>query len=438
MLFTNAAILKSASSQIIGNGFLQINDDKIVAIGEMKNLTDNVDSGDTIDLEGKLLIPGIINAHNHCAMTLYRGLADDLELNEWLQDHIFPAEAVSVSKEMVYWCTKLAAAEMLLSGTTTVADGYFFSGEAAKALAEVGMRGVVAHGVVDFPAPSVPDPTKNIDALRNHLDTWQEKNPLITPAIFAHAPYTCSPKTLVAAKKLADERGCRFFIHIAESPLEQEKIIDPQGQTPVQHLAALDLLGPNTVCIHAIWLDDEDLEILKNTKTHVVLCPQSNMKLASGISKATKMLAMGISVGIGTDGCASNNGLDMFREMDMLAKIQKVNNLDATALTAKEALTCSTVTNANILGLEGLGSLTIGGKADFVIIDTKNVSLTPFFNQDLLVYSAPGSHVDCVVINGKLVVKSGKIISFDLEETLQKVRDLANIIKDNQVPPTQS
>lgn len=432
MLFTNAAILKSATSPIIENGFLHIKDDKIIAIGDMNALTNKDASVDTTDLEGKLIIPGIINAHNHCAMTLYRGLADDLELNEWLQDHIFPAEAVSVSKEMVYWCTKLAAAEMLLSGTTTVADGYFFSGEAAKALAETGMRGVVAHGIVDFPAPSVPDPTKNIDALKNHLDNWQGKNPLITPAIFAHAPYTCSPKTLVAAKKLADERGCRFFIHIAESPLEQEKIIDPQGQTPIQHLAALDLLGPNTVCIHTIWLDHDDLEILKNTKTHVVLCPQSNMKLASGISKATKMLEMGISVGIGTDGCASNNGLDMFQEMDMLAKIQKVHNLDATALTAKEALTCATERNANILDLEGIGNLTIGGKADFVIINTNCVSLTPFFNQDLLVYSSPSSHIDSVVINGSLVVKSGKIVSFDVKETIQKVRSLADVIKANQ------
>ncbi len=378
-------------------------------------------------IEGKhhLLMPGLINGHNHSAMTLFRGLADDLELDSWLHDHIFPAEAAHVTEEMVYWCTRLAAAEMILSGTTTVADGYFYSSATARAFTDAGLRAVVAHGLLDFPAPGVPDPAKNIEAIELYLRDWKDKSPLITPAVFAHSPYTCSPSTLVKAKRLADDYNVPFFIHLAESRQEPEMIIEPQGTSPVRHLSALNLLDHNTVCIHAIWLDDEDVSILKETGTQIIACPQSNCKLSSGIARVTDMIACGINVGLGTDSCASNNSLDMFREMDLLAKLHKVTQCDATALTARQALQCATKNNSLALGQPTIGEIAIGNRADLILIKLQAPHLTPFYNQDLLVYSARGSDVTMVIVDGKIIMRDRKILSFDVEKTMRTVEKFA-------------
>ncbi len=378
-----------------------------------------------LDGTNKLLMPGLINAHNHCAMTLFRGLADDLELGEWLNEHIFPAEAANVSPDMVYWCTKLAAAEMILSGTTTVADGYFHEGDAALALMESGMRAVPAHGIVDFPAPGVPDPANNIAAVETFLTDWQGRNERITPAVFAHSPYTCSPQTLQRAKKLATKYQVPFFIHIAESKYEQQMLMDPQGTSPIRHLAALKLLDADTVLIHCVWLDDEDREIVQESGAGVVVCPQSHFKLASGIARTSAMDSMGIPIGIGTDGSASNNSLDLFREMDVLAKSQKVQALDATAMPARRVLAAATKTNAHILGLSQVGKISPGFKADLVLLNMNQPHLQPCYNSDLLVYSASGSDVETVIIDGRLVLQERTLLSFDLEECMTKVRRLS-------------
>ncbi len=379
----------------------------------------------SLDGTGKLLMPGLINAHNHCAMTLFRGLADDLELNEWLNRHIFPAEAAHVSEEMVYWCTKLAAAEMILSGTTTVADGYFHEGQVARALLESGMRAVTAHGIVDFPAPGVADPGRNIAAVAEFIEEWKGRDERITPAVFAHSPYTCSPATLQAAKTLAQEQKLPFFIHIAESRQEQKIIMDPQGTSPIRHLSALNLLDSDTVLIHCVWLDDEDIDIIHKSGAGAIICPQSHLKLASGISQASSMDALGIPVGLGTDGAASNNGLDLFVELDMLAKTQKLRQLDATAMPAARALATATENNAAILGLTNLGKIAPGYKADLILLNLNQPHLQPFYSCDSLVYSGSGSDVSTVIINGSIVLRGGQLLTFDLAETLEKVRSLA-------------
>jgi 5-methylthioadenosine/S-adenosylhomocysteine deaminase len=378
-----------------------------------------------IDGTDKLLMPGLINAHNHCAMTLFRGLADDLELGEWLNKHIFPAEAANVNKEMVYWCTKLAAAEMILSGTTTVADGYFYEDQAAQALLDSGMRAVPAQGIVDFPAPGVPDPSTNIDAVETFLTNWKNKDDRITPAVFAHSPYTCSPKTLQAAKALAVKHQVPFFIHIAENRHEQSIIVEPQGTSPIRHLAALDLLDNDTVLIHCVWLDDEDREIIKESGAGVVICPQSHLKLASGIARTSIMDTMKIPIGLGTDGSASNNSLDMFCEMDILAKTQKLWTLDATAMPAKRVLATATKNNAKILGLSMLGEIAPGFKADITLLDMNQPHLQPFYNSDALVYSGSGAAVETVIINGRIILRDCELLSFDLNECMTEVRKLA-------------
>ena len=317
ILIHNCTLLTTPDAPLLADAWLLTRGDTIEAIGPAETMP-QLAAGQTttiIDGQGKLLAPGLINGHNHCAMTLFRGMADDLELATWLSRHIFPAEARYVNKEMVYHCSKLAAAEMILSGTTSVADGYFFEGQAAQAFVDSGMRAVAAQGIIDFPAPGVPDPARNLETAAEFLDTWQGRHPRISPAIFAHSPYTCSARTLQGAKKLATEMQVPFFIHVAESSQEQGMIQTPLGTSPIRHLAALGLLDPQTICIHGVWLDEEDLTLLARHQAGMVVCPQSHLKLASGTAPVTAMLARGIRVGLGTDGCASNNSLDMFREM---------------------------------------------------------------------------------------------------------------------------
>lgn len=431
-LFTNCTILTGPGAALIEPGFLLVDGPIIAAVGPMSSAPPAAPDLRLIDGRGKLLMPGLINGHNHAAMTLFRGLADDLNLSDWLHQHIFPAEAAHANREMVYWSTKLACAEMLLSGTTCVADAYFFSNESARAFQDCGMRAIVGHGVVDFPAPSVPDPSKNIETVAGFIQQWQGGDPRVQPAVFAHAPYTCGPTTLTRAKALADRCGVRFFIHLAESRNEMATIIDPRGSTPLGHLAALDLLDANTVLIHGVWLDHADLDILAASGAQIITCPQSNLKLASGIAPVAAMLHHHIPVGLGTDGCASNNSLDMFREMDLLAKIHKVCNLEATQLPAAAVLTAATTANATILGLADVGRLAPGYRADLILLDLQTPRLTPFYNADLLVYAASGADVETVMVDGRLVVDQRRIVSFDLAETVERVRAMAESIRQQR------
>lgn len=424
ILFSNVTLYTDSHTPPAPQQWLLCRDNLIHSFGPMATVP-NCPGAVSLDGTGRLLMPGLINGHNHCAMTLFRGLADDLELSEWLNGHIFPAEAAHVNKEMVYWCTKLAAAEMILSGTTTVADGYFHEGQAARALHESGMRAIAAHGIIDFPAPGVADPNQNITAVAEFIEEWKARDERITPAVFAHSPYTCSPATLLAAKTLSKDQGVPFFIHIAESKQEQKIIMDPQGTSPIRHLAALDLLDSDTVLVHCVWLDNEDIDIIRKSGAGVIICPQSHLKLASGISRASSMNALGIPVGLGTDGAASNNGLDLFAELDILAKTQKLRKLDATTMPAAQALAAVTENNAEILGLKKLGKIAPGFKADLILLNLKQPHLQPFYSCDSLVYSGSGSDVNTVVINGRIVLCEGELLSFDLAETLEEIRSLA-------------
>ncbi len=432
VLISNVTLITSPETPIQYEQWLLVEKNVIHSFGGMKTIPP-VSNAKLINGTGKLLMPGLINAHNHCAMTLFRGLADDLELGEWLNDYIFPAEAENVSPEMVYHCSKLAAAEMILSGTCTVADGYFHEDQAAQAFLDAGLRAIPAQGIIDFPAPGVPDPTQNIEEAERFLKEWQNKNPLITPALFAHSPYTCSPGTLQRAKALARKYNTRFFIHTAESRHEQQLLIDPQGNSPVKHLAALGLLDVDTILIHCVWLDDEDRELVSNSGAGIIICPQSHCKLASGIAEVTEMKACGIRTGLGTDGCASNNSLDMFQEMDLLAKSQKLRTLDATALPAHQALAAASTENADILGLPELGKIAPGCKADLILLNMNQPHLQPCYSQDFLAYNASGSDVETVIIDGRVVLEDKQFTELDIGECMGKVRVLARSLGGLQV-----
>jgi len=430
LLIANGIILAAPGLQPpIHEGYLAIRGDTILAVGAMANLPSQTTARQTIDARGGLVMPGLVNGHCHAAMTLFRGLADDLPLMDWLERHIFPAEARFVTREMVYWCSKLAAAEMILSGTTTVADSYFFEEAAARAFHEAGMRAVVAQGVIDFPAPGVPDPGKNIEAAATVIERCRGVE-RITPAIFCHSPYTCGAKTLAGAKALAQAEGCKFFIHLAETQDEIKQIREQHGVSPVQYLDQLHLLDQDTVAIHCVHLTAQDISILRERDTGVITCPESNMKLASGIAPAPAMLTAGIRLGLGTDGCASNNDLDLFAEMDSLAKLHKVASQDPTTMPAKQTLRLATSGGAEVLGLSGIiGRLAPGLKADCIILDLNAPHLTPFHNHDLLVYAAKGSDVKTTIIDGALVMDERRILAFDLAETMARVRELAAALR---------
>lgn len=411
-------------------GFVGVRAGRIEALGPMSELTPTASARQVLSAGGALVLPGLINTHTHAAMTLFRGLADDLPLMAWLQEHIFPAEARFVNEEMVACCVRLAAAEMILSGTTCAADGYFCEDAAASAFCEAGLRAVAAQGIIDFPAPGVPDPGRNVATAAAFLETWQGRHPLLTPGVFCHAPYTCEPGTLLRAKALARERRAPFFIHVAETREEVAMVQERYGTSPVAHLAALDLLDPDTVCVHGVWLTEEDLGLLAATGAGVAVCPSSNLKLASGIAPVRELLARSIPVGLGTDSCASNNRLDLFKEMDLAAKLQKMAHQDPAVLPAGEALGLATRGGAALLGLEGVGMLRPGFYADLIVVEPAAPHLTPCYREEShLVYAAQGTDVRDVIIAGRLVMTDRRLLTMDVQEVMAKVNALARRVR---------
>ena len=426
ILITNCVLLPCPGNDtMLAPSFIAISNSRITQIGPMAECP-VTEIRTHLDGQGQLAMPGLINSHCHAPMTLFRGMADDLALTTWLHEHIFPAEARHVHSEMVYWCAQLAAAEMLLGGVTTVADGYFFEDVVARACAETGIRCVAAQGVIDFPAPGVADPAENIEAAQCFLEQWQNRDPLITPAVFAHSPYTCANQTLLRAKELTRKYRASLFIHVAETRDEIHQIATPIAATPIRHLDALGLLDRDTVCVHCAWADDHDLDILAERQAGVVVCPQSNLKLASGRAPLLAMLERQIRVGLGTDGAASNNSLDMFREMDMAAKIQKVSPCDPVAVPAEQILAIATSGGANVLGFgPGHGLLAPGSPADLILIDQQQSHLQPFNCPNLLVYSAGAADVRTVIVNGQLVVHNRELLTINLQDVMNQVRRLA-------------
>ncbi len=424
LLFTGGLVLPSVGQEPF-IGFVAVTGDRIVAVGAGDPPAEAPEARRTIDARGLLLMPGLVNCHNHAAMTLFRGMADDLPLEVWLHEHIFPAEARAVHPEMVYWCSLLAAAEMLLGGTTTVADSYFFEDEACRAFIDSGIRAVAAQGVIDFPAPGAPDPSKAVAQAAAFIDRWRNRHPRLTPAVFCHSPYTCSDGTLVQAKNMAAERGALFFIHLAETVGEVEQCQREHGCSPTAWLHRLGVLDRHTVCVHCVHVDAGDIDLLAAHDAAVVSCPESNMKLASGIAPLPQ-LAERCRVGLGTDSAASNNDLDLFAEMGSCARLHKALAGDPTVVPASLALRLATEGGAAVLGMEEkVGRLAKGHKADITVVNLDQPRLTPFYSPDILVYAAGGGDVAFVVVDGEIVVEDGRIVTIDLEEVMARVRELA-------------
>jgi 5-methylthioadenosine/S-adenosylhomocysteine deaminase len=387
----------------------------------------------TIDAAGGIVMPGLVNAHTHLPMALFRGLADDLPLMEWLNDHIFPAEARFIQPEAVRWGTLLSCAEMLLSGTTCCCGGYFLEDTVAQAVLESGLRAVLGQGVIDYPAPGVEDPRQNIAHATAYVQRWTDRSKLITPSVFCHAPYTCSDKTLQAAKAVASERGLMFQVHVAETRMETDQSLQEKGRTPVAHLNRLGVLDSETLLSHCVWVNDADMAVMARQGCAVVHCPESNMKLASGIAPVVGMQAAGIPVALGTDGCASNNNLDLFGEMGTAAKLHKLVTGDPTALDAATVLKMATVEGARAIGLDDhIGSLEIGKQADLIVLDACAPHLTPIYHPvSHIVYAAGGGDVRHVMVAGRPVVKDRQLLTIKIGEVIDRVNDIAQDIRSS-------
>jgi 5-methylthioadenosine/S-adenosylhomocysteine deaminase len=407
----------------IKDGAVAVANGKIIAVGSADDIGRRYIAAETIDGSGSAILPGFVNTHTHVPMTLFRGIADDRDLMDWLQHFIFPAEAKNVDAEFVRVGTRLAAAEMIGSGTTTFADMYYFESDLADETAKAGLRGVLGETVLDFPAPD----NKSWDAAmaysREFIKRWSG-HPLITPAIAPHAPYTVSADHLRDVRRLATELHAPILIHVAEPQSELEQVAQRSGgKTPVQYLDSLGLLGPDVVAAHSIWVNSADIATLASTKTGVAHCPESNMMLASGVAPVVAMRAAGVHVGLGTDGPAgSNNNLDMIEEMASAARLQKITTRDPKALSARAVLEMATIEGARVLGLsDRVGSIEAGKQADLIVIDLSGVKTQPVFAvESAVVYAASGSNVTTTIVDGKVLMRDHRVLTVDVPDTLKK------------------
>ena len=428
IIIKNGTVLTvDSKNSIFETGFLCIRGDSISKIGT--GTPTSVTAEKIIDARGGLILPGLVNCHTHAAMSLFRGLADDLPLMEWLNNYIFPAER-HMDAEFVYTGTLLALAEMILSGTTTFCDMYLFEDQVARAARKAGVRCLVGEVLYDFPSPNYGPVEKGLEYTESLIQKWQ-KDPLVSIAVEPHSLFTCSPELLTASNELALKYKVPVIIHVAETLTEVSEIKEKYGKTPVKYLDSLGLLGPHLIADHCVHIDDADIKILADHGVKVVHNPESNMKLASGIAPIPQMLSQGVTVGLGTDGCASNNNLDLFSEMDTAAKLHKVNSLDPTVMDALSVLKMATIHGARVLGLEDVtGSLEVGKKADVIVIDTHKPHLTPMYNAaSHLVYAARGNDVIHSIINGQPVMEDRKLLTLDIAEIITRAREISIRVK---------
>jgi 5-methylthioadenosine/S-adenosylhomocysteine deaminase len=414
LILGGTVVTMDGTRRVIENGAIAIGDSRILAVGPRAEIQQEYSAVQTIEAGNRLIIPGLINGHTHIPMTLFRGLADDLDLQEWLTKYIFPAEAKNVTEEFVRVGTRLGLAEMIRGGTTTYCDMYYFEDAIADETAKAGVRGVLGETVIDFP---VADNKTNAEAMayvEKFVSHWKGHE-LIVAAIAPHAPYTVSEDHLKAARAFSDRTGAPIVTHVAETKRELDDSVKDKGASPVAYLERIGFLNNRVIAAHVVWPADNDLDILKRRGVGVIHNPQSNMKLASGVAPVPKMMTEGVLVGLGTDGAASNNDLNMWEEMDTAAKLHKVFSGDPKVISAQQAFELATIRGAAALHLDkDIGSIEQGKRADIVILERDSLNQIPLYNlYSDLVYATKGSDVETVVINGKVVMRSRRLLTLD-------------------------
>jgi 5-methylthioadenosine/S-adenosylhomocysteine deaminase len=414
---------------IIENGEIAVDDRLIATVGKEGSMPTGFAPDKVIDARGMVALPGFINCHTHAAMTLFRSYADDLPLMKWLEEKIWPAEAL-LQDEDVYWATMLCCLEMIRSGTTTFADMYFHMNSTAEAVEKSGMRANLSRGMIGIG----PEAQSALDFSREFVSQWHHQaDGRITVRLGPHAPYTCPPDYLKKVVELAGELNVGIHIHLAETLTEKVDIFNQYGMTPVELVDSTGLLELPVLAAHCVHIDDRDIEILSRKKTGIAHNPESNMKLASGIAPVIKMLKAGLKVGLGTDGAASNNNLDLLEEMRSAALLQKVSTMDPMALPSFQALSMATTGGAKALGMsDQIGLLKKGYNADIILMDANKPHFYPRHDwMANIVYAAQSSDVSTVIINGNIVMENRQVLTIDEEEVYRQVQARAERLVGN-------
>ena len=417
--------------RVLSPGAVAIAGRDIVAVDTPEAIAARFDARESLDATGQVVMPGLVNTHTHAAMVLYRGLADDLALMAWLQEYIFPAEAKTVTPEFVRAGTRLAALEMIQSGTTTYADMYYFEEEVARATKEAGLRGVLGQTVIRFPVADARTPAEGLARAEAFLDRFAGDE-LIVPAVAPHAMYTLDAATLKAVRALADRKRAPVLIHLAETADEVKNSVQEHGGSPTRYLETLGFWGPRTVAAHAVWLSPDDIAILAARHVGVSHNPESNMKLASGSARVVAMRSAGVSVGLGTDGAASNNDLDMFEAMRQAAFLAKLQTGDPRAVPARTAVEMATIEGARVLGLDAqIGSLEAGKRADLITVSLGAARQVPMYDPlSHLVYVTRGDDVRTTIVNGRVLMRDRRVQTLPEADVLTDARAFAVKVRE--------
>ena len=413
-------VTMDGTRKVIDDGGIAIRDGRIIGIGPRAEIERHFSSRKRISGTGKLITPGLINGHTHIPMVLFRGLADDLDLQEWLTKYIFPAEAKNVTEEFVRVGARLGLAEMIRGGTTTYCDMYYFEDAIAEETSKAGVRGVLGETLIDFPVADNKTNAEGMAYVEKFVSRWKG-NDLIVPAIAPHAPYTVSEDHLKAVRAFSDRTGVPIVTHISETKREVDDSVKAKGASPVAYLDRIGFLNERVIAAHMVWPQGTDINILKQRRVGVVHNPQSNMKLAAGVAPVPKMLDAGVLLGLGTDGAASNNDLNMWEEMDTVAKLHKVFSGDPKVISAQQAFELATIRGAQALHLEKeIGSLETGKRADLLIIERDSLNQIPLYNiYSDLVYATKGADVESVIINGRVVMQNRRLLTLN-EVTIKR------------------
>jgi 5-methylthioadenosine/S-adenosylhomocysteine deaminase len=428
-------VTMDGTRRVIPFGAVAIDRDRIAAVGPADEIAARYSAAQRIDARGQIILPGLINTHTHAPMVLFRGLADDLALMDWLNNYIFPAEAKTVSPDFVRIGTRLAALEMIESGTTTFADMYYFEDDIAGATHEAGLRAVLGQSVIKFPVTDAKTPEAALVRAEAFIRKWKD-DPLVTPAVAPHAPYTVEAPTLRAARALANQYGVPVLIHLAETQQEVAIIRDAHHQSPTQYLESIGFWQGRTLAAHAVYLDDQDIATLAARGVGLAHNPGSNMKLASGVAAVPKWIAKGVPAGLGTDGAASSNDLDMFEAMRLAALLQKVSTLDPRVMPAGQVLDLATRGGAAALGLgDRIGTLEAGKQADVITVAMDGARQTPMFDPiSHLVYVAHGDDVRNTIVAGRVLMRDRQVLTLQAGDVLRDGRAMAERVKAAVAP----
>lgn len=426
-------VTMNAERTVYQDGAVAVRGDSIAAVGPRTEIEAKYQAAQVIDAHGGLVLPGFINGHTHVPMTLFRGLHDDVTLNDWLYKYIFPAEAKNVNEEFVRWGTRLGAAEQIRSGVTTFVDMYYYEDAIAEETKAAGMRGVLGETFIDFPAPDNKSEAAMLAYTEKFLKKWQG-DALIQAAPAPHSIYTCSKKTLQDAAALARKYHAPILIHVAEMKKEWDDSEKENGTSPVQYLDKIGVLGPDVIAAHCIFVDAADRKTLAEKGVGCVHNPSSNMMIASGVAPVPEERAAGVAVGLGTDGPAgSNNDLDLMEEIDLAAKLAKISKMNPLALGAKDVVAMATIDGARAIHMEKeIGSLEVGKKADLALISLDEPNALPMYDvYAQIAYSLKGSDVETVVIGGKVVMRDRKLLTLDEPKILERAREYGKSVKES-------